>query len=103
VSTFRQEIWVTLDGEVVKCQSKAIDITNAEQAFARDGGQIEKNPTMFRFRIAYTVLKRTHPEHPAAGSYGVFLDMLDEIEEEALRDADEGDPLDPTRAAGSDD
>jgi hypothetical protein len=101
VSTFRQDIEVTCDGEVFKCQSKAIDFTNAERALVRDGGQVDKDQMALRFRIAYTVLRRCHPESPYSSAYGVFLDALDDIHEEGMNDGDEGDPMDPTPEVGS--
>lgn len=102
MSTFQQEVEVTLDGEVFKCTSKAIDFVNAERALVRDGGDVTKDQMALRFRIAYTVFKRNHPDQPGARAYGVFLDMLDDIREESMQDdTDEGDPLDPTPAVGS--
>jgi hypothetical protein len=105
VSTFQQDIEVTLDGEVFKCRSKAIDFTNAERQVNRDGGQVDKDALSLRFRIAYCVFKRNHPEDPHARAYGLFLDDLDDIKEERLLDGDDGDEdgdrLDPTRAVGS--
>jgi hypothetical protein len=100
VSTFRQEIQVTLDGELFKCQSKAIDFTNAEQQLAHDGGKVEANQIMLRFRIAYCVFRRNHPDHPAARAFGIFLDDLDDIKEEAQL---EGAGVDPTPLAVGDD
>ena len=101
MSTFRQLIEVTLDGDVFKCQSRALDFANAERALVRDGGEVGKDQIALRFRIAYTVFRRAYPDHPGASSYGVFVDVLDDIREEAMRDDDdEGvDPMDPTPAA----
>jgi hypothetical protein len=95
VSTFRKDIEVTLDGEVFKCQTRAIDYTNAERQLVHDGGKVAEADIALRFRIAYCVFRRDYPEHPAAKAYGVFLDVLDDINE-TPDDADEGDPLDPT-------
>ena len=102
MSTFQQDIEVTLDGEVFKCRSKAIDFTNAERQLTRDGGDVQKDPLALRFRIAYCVFRRNYPEHPGARAFGVFVDVLDDIaEEQLLEDRDDGDPLDPTPGVGS--
>ena len=105
MSTFQQDVEVTLDGEVFKCRSKAIDFTNAERQLVRDGGNVEKDQMALRFRIAYCVFRRHYPEHPAARAYGVFIDVLDDIREEALQGGDDddegGDPMDPTPEVGS--
>jgi hypothetical protein len=101
VSTFRQEIQVTLDGEVFKCMTRALDFTNAERQLVRDGGQVDKDQMALRFRIAYVVFRRTHPDQSYASAYGVFLDALDDIHEEGMNDDDEGDPMDPTPEVGS--
>jgi hypothetical protein len=102
VSTFQQDIEVTVGGEVFKCRSKAIDFTNAERQLTRDGGEVAKDQMALRFRIAYCVLRRNYPDTPYGSSFGVFLDNLDDIREESLREGDEGDPLDPTPEAGLD-
>jgi hypothetical protein len=105
VSTFRQDIEITLDGEVFKVRSRAVDFVNAERALARDGGKVDTDQISMRFRIAYTVFRRSEPEHPAARAFGVFLDVLDDIREESLLDGDDeaANPLDPTRPVDSGD
>jgi hypothetical protein len=100
VSTFRQNMVITVDGEDFKCQSKAIDFTNAEQQLARDGGTVEKNAMALRFRIAYCVFRRCHPDEPAARAFNLFLEVLDDIQEEAQLEGVS--PLDPTPSADSD-
>lgn len=100
MSTFRQDVEITLDGEVFKCQTRAVDYTNAERQLVRAGGKVDTDQLSLRFRIAYTVFRRCYPDHPAARSYDVFLDILDDLKDEP--DADEGDPMDPTHPAGSD-
>ena len=102
MSTFQQDIEVTCDGEVFKCRSKAIDFVNAERALVRDGGDVGRDQMALRFRIAYTVLRRCHPETRYSSAYGVYLDALEDIHEEAMGGGDdEGDPMDPTPEAGS--
>jgi hypothetical protein len=100
VSSFRREIVVTVDGVDYKCQTKAIDYTNAEVSLARDGGTVEKNAMALRFRIAFAVFRRCHPDEPTARSFPVFLDVLDDIDE-TPDDLEDGDPLDPTPLAGT--
>jgi hypothetical protein len=100
MSTFRQEWQITLDDEIFKCQSRAIDWTNAEQAIAREGGGVER-PVALQFRIAFSMFRRDHPEHPASRAFGPFMEIVDEVKQEAREDA--GDPLDPTHLADSDD
>jgi len=92
---------ITVDGEMFKCQSRAVDFTNAERQLVHDGGKVDTDAMSLRFRIAYCVFRRNYPDHPAARAYGLFLDVLDDIQEEALRDAEAGSPLDPTRPADS--
>ena len=104
MSTFQQEIEITLDGEVFKCRSKAIDFTNAERQLTRDGGEVQKDQMGLRFRIAYCVFRRNYPDHPAARAFGIFLDVLDDIQEESTLDIDDddGDLMDPSPAVGLD-
>jgi hypothetical protein len=102
VSTFRQEMLITVDGVPYKCLSKAVDFTNAESALARDGGTVEKNAMALRFRIAYAVFRRNHPDNDAAHAFGTFLELLDDIQEEQNLE-DGGSPLDPTPSADSGD
>jgi hypothetical protein len=101
VSTFQQEIEVVLDGEVFKCRTKAIDWTNAERQLVRDGGEVAKDTMALRFRLAYVTFKRCHPGESYASAFGVFLDALDDIVDEAQ--AEDGDPMDPTPLAESGD
>jgi hypothetical protein len=101
VSTFRQDVEITLDGEVFKCRSKAVDFTNAETQLAATGiTNVSEHPMALRFRWAYCVFRRSHPEHPAAEAFGRFVEALDDLREEALLEG--ASPLDPTHAADSD-
>jgi hypothetical protein len=104
VSTFQQEMEVTLDGEVFKCRTKAVDFTNAERQLVREGGEVTKDQMQLRFRIAHCAFRRNYPDHPAK-SFAVFLDTLDDLKEESMLEGEgdgDGDPLDPTPGAESD-
>ena len=103
MSTFRKEIIVTVDGEPLKCETRAVDYTNAERQLAADGGSVDKHAMALRFRIAYVVARRCYPGHPHLGAYGTFIDLLDDIEEDPDGLDDDGgiNALDPTPAAGT--
>jgi|SRR6516162_3733289 hypothetical protein len=104
MSTFRQDMEVVLDGEVFKCQTRAVDHTAAEVLTAKDGGTIETRPVSHGFRIAFAAFRRCHPENDLSRSFGRFLEVLDEIRQEGAPTDDEGvelepDALDPTHMA----
>jgi hypothetical protein len=96
---------IILEGEPYKCQTKAVDHTAAEVLTVAKGEAPDKNQISHGFRVAFQTFRRTNPEHELAGSYGRFLDALDDVEglePEAGAGELEPDPLDPTRPAVSD-
>jgi hypothetical protein len=106
VSTFRRDVVITLEGEPYKCQTRAVDHTAAEVLTVAKGEAPDRNQISHGFRVAFQTFRRTHPDHELAGSYGRFLDALDEVEGLAELEPGAGelepDPLDPTRPAVSD-
>jgi hypothetical protein len=105
VSTFKRDVVIILEGEPYKCQTKAVDHTAAEVLTVAKGEAPDRNQISHGFRVAFQTFRRTHPEHELAGSYGRFLDALDDVEglePEAEAGELEPDPLDPTRPAVTD-
>jgi hypothetical protein len=96
---------IILEGEPYKCQTRAVDHTAAEVLTVAKGESPEKNAIGHGFRVAFQTFRRTWPEHELAGSYGRFLDALDEVdglEAEAGAGELEPDPLDPIPPAVTD-
>jgi hypothetical protein len=104
MSSFRNEMEIVLDGEPYKARSRAIDFTNAEIQVSKEGGPgVMEQPMALRFRVAFLAFRRSYPDHDLARSYGRFMDALDDITDEAERDAADGvDALDPIQPVDSD-
>ena len=102
MSTFRQDMTVTLDGEPYKVQTCAADNMDAEIAVAKGGGTIESRQFTMAVRIAFSAFKRTYPDHPLSASFSGFHRVLDDIDRP---ESEHGEPdlMDPTQLAAGDD
>jgi hypothetical protein len=94
-----QNVDLTLDGETFRVRTHAGDLLSAERAV---GEMPQNRPNDQVFHIYYFALRRKFPDHPAAKTYGRFVDMLEAFED-VDEDEDAAGPLaTPTLEAGSD-
>jgi hypothetical protein len=88
---------MTLAGEEVKITTAAWDQLNAERAI---GQGVQDHPIELGMQVWYSALRRQHPDNPAAKSFRMFVESLEEADEEDTAAGPDG--LDPTRPVASD-
>lgn len=88
-----------LDGEKFVAKVRPDDQLNAERQLGHNPAD---SPLELTWRSWWNAFKRAEPDHPAAKTFGRFIDALEAGEELEPPAEDEVGPLDPTREAGSD-
>jgi hypothetical protein len=90
---------VVLEGETLRIKLRPDDQLNAERQL---GHSPADSPLELTWRSWWNALRRQYPDHPAAKTFGRFIDALEAGDELEPPDREEVGDMDPTRRAGSD-